>query len=186
MGMVIETIPKRITAADLLAMPDDGKRYELVAGELMELPPPILEHGETQANVGRILGNFVIPRKLGKVFTEAGFLIAENPDSVRAPDVSFISAGRVASGRLPAYFRGAPDIAVEIVSPSSSEPEAAARALMWLEAGSAAVWMLYPESRSAKVYRPMRNVVELGADDVLDAAPVLDGFAVKVSDFFLF
>lgn len=184
--MVIETIPKRITAADLLAMPDDGKRHELVAGELMELPPPILEHGETQANVARILGNFVLPRKLGRVFTEAGFLISVDPDSVRAPDVSFISAGRIAAGGLPAYFPGAPDIAVEIVSPSSSEPEALARALMWLEAGSAMVWMLYPDSRSAKVYRPMRSVIELGADDVLDAAPVLDGFAAKVSDFFLF
>lgn len=180
--MVIETMPKRITAADLLAMPDDGKRHELVAGESMELPPPILEHGETQANVGRILGNFVLPRKLGKVFTEAGFLIASDPDSVRAPDVACISARRIAAGRLPAYFTGAPDIAIEIVSPSSSEPEA----LMWLDAGSAIVWMLYPDSRSAKVYRPGRNAAALGADGVLDAAPVLDGFSARVSDLFPF
>lgn len=184
--MVIETMPKRITVADLLAMPDDGKRHELVAGELIELPPPILEHGETQANVGRILGNFVLPRKLGKVFTEAGFLIASDPDSVRAPDVAFISARRIAAGRLPAYFAGAPDIAVEIVSPSSSEPEALARALMWLDAGSAIVWMLYPDSRSAKVYRPGRNVAILGADGVLDAAPVLEGFSARVADLFPF
>ena len=184
--MIVETIPRRITADDLLAMPDDGKRHELVAGELTELPPPILEHGGIQANVGRILGNFVIPRRLGMVFTEAGFLIDVDPDTVRAPDVAFISARRIPEGGLPAYFPGAPDIAIEVVSPSGSEPEALARALTWLEAGSAAVWTLYPDSRSAKVYRTMRNVVELGEDDVLDAAPVLDGFSVRVSDLFPF
>jgi len=184
--MIVEAIPKRITADDLLAMPDDGKLHELVAGELTEAPPPILEHGEIQANVGRILGNFVIPRRLGRVFTKAGFLITTDPDTVRAPDVAFISAWRIPEGGLPAYFPGAPDIAIEVVSPSSSEPEAVVRALTWLEAGSAAVWTLYPDSRSVKVYRPSRNVVTLGDDDVLDAAPVLVGFSVKVSDLFPF
>ena len=87
---------------------------------------------------------------------------------------------------MPAYFPGAPDIAIEVVSPSSSEPEALARALTWLEAGSAAVWMLYPDSRSVKVYRPSLNVITLGENDVLDAAPVLVGFSVKVSDLFPF
>ena len=127
-----------------------------------------------------------IPRRLGRVFTEASFLIASDPDTVRAPDVAFISAWRIPEGGLPAYFPGAPDIAIEVVSPSSSEPEAVARALTCLEAGSAAVWMLYPDSRSVKVYRPPRNVVTLEADDVLDAAPVLVGFLVKVSDLFPF
>ena len=111
-----------------------------------------------------------IPRRLGRVFTEAGFLIATDPDTVRAPDVAFISAGRIPVGGLPAYFPGAPDIAIE-VSPSSSEPEAVARALTWLEAGSAAVWMLYPDSRSVKVYRPSRNVAALEADDATFSTP---------------
>ena len=132
------------------------------------------------------LGGFVRPRRLGAAFTETGFLISRNPDTVRMPDVAFVSVERLPQGGgLPSgYFPFAPDIAVEVVSRTDTPSAARARALMWIEAGSALVWMLFPDSRSATVYRADGGVVALGEDDVLDAAPVLDGFSVRVSEFF--
>ena len=98
--------------------------------------------------------------------------------------MAFVSADRLPYGDLPGYLPFAPDIAVEVVSPSDTPSAAHARALMWLDAGSALVWMLFPDSRSATVYRPNGDVFALGEDDILDAAPVLDGFSVKVSELF--
>ena len=186
--MTTATIPKIITAKEFAIMPDcEDARLELVNGELTELPPsPMPSHGNTQLNAGMALGGFVRPRRLGAAFTETGFLISRNPDTVRMPDVAFVSAERLPQGGgLPSgYFPFAPDIAVEVVSRSDTPSAARARALMWLDAGSALVWMLFPDSRTATVYRADGGVVALGEDDVLDAAPVLDGFSVKVSEFF--
>ena len=185
--MTTATMPRLITAKEFAMTPHNDMRRELVNGEVMELPPsPMPSHGNTQLNAGMALGGFVRPRRLGVAFTETGFLISRNPDTVRLPDVAFVSAERLPEGGgLPSgYFPFAPDIAVEVVSPSATRLETHERALMWLDAGSALVWMLFPESRSAAVYRPNGDITALGEDDVLDAAPVLDGFSVKVSEFF--
>ncbi len=183
--MTTATIPRLITAAELLAMPDDDMQYELVNGELIKLPPPDFTHGEIQLTVGGILRDFVRPGRLGRVTTDAGYLITIDPDTVRSPDVSFVSARRIEPRSRPrGYLPFAPDIAVEVVSPSATGPETRARALMWLEAGSALVWMLFPESRSVTAYHSDGEIMTLGEDDILDAAPVLDGFSVKVSEFF--
>ena len=183
--MTTATVPRLMTADDLLAMPDDGMRCELVNGELTELPPPEFTHGEIQLNAGAILRQFVRPRGLGRVTTDAGYRISADPDTVRSPDAAFVSARRLRNvGRPRGYLPFAPDIAVEVVSRSDTPSAARARALMWLEAGSALVWMLFPDSRSATVYRADGDFFTLGENDVLDAAPVLDGFSVKVSEFF--
>ena len=186
--MITATIPRLMTAKEFAIMPDcEDARLELVNGELTESPPsPMPSHGNTQSNAGRLLGNFARPRSDGIELTETGFLISRNPDTVRMPDVAFVSAERLPEGGgLPSgYFPFAPDIAVEVVSRTDTPSAARARALMWLEAGSALVWMLFPDSRTATVYRADGDFFTLGEDDVLDAAPVLDGFSVKVSEFF--
>ena len=186
--MTTATMPRLMTAKEFAMTPhDDDMRRELVDGELIELPPsPMPSHGNTQSNAAGVVREFVRPRRLGVAFTETGFLISRNPDTVRLPDVAFVSAERLPEGGgLPSgYFPFAPDIAVEVVSPSATRSETHERALMWLDAGSALVWMLFPDSRSATVYRPNGDITTLGEDDVLDAAPVLDGFSVKVSEFF--
>ncbi len=180
------TLAKPITAEEFLLMPDDGKRHELVEGELTELtPPPGWVHGKTQSNTSGVLREFVRPRRLGDVVTETGFVISTDPDTVRAPDVAFVSAGRLPKGEPPAgYLRLVPDIAAEVVSPSDTASEIRSRVRMWLEAGCRLVWVVYPASRSVTVYRSMSDVTMLEADDVLDGAPVLDGFGVSVSDLF--
>ena len=184
--MTTATMPRLMTADDLLAMPDDGMRRELVNGELTDLtPPPEFTHGETQLNAGAILRQFVRPRGLGRVTTDAGYRISADPDTVRSPDAAFVSARRLRGvGRPRGYLPFAPDIAVEVVSPSATRSETHERALMWLDAGSDLAWTLFPESRSATVYRPNGDITALGEDEILDAAPVLDGFSVRVSEFF--
>ena len=184
--MTTATIPRLMTAKEFAMMPDDEMRHELVNGEVIELSgPPMPTHGRTQFESASVLAQFAARGGYGEVFVETGFLIARDPDTVRAPDVALVLADKLPDGDLPrAYFPFAPDIAVEVVSPSDTPSDAHERALMWLDAGSALVWMLFPDSRSATVYRPNGDVFALGEDDVLDAAPVLDGFSVKVSELF--
>ena len=185
--MTTATIPRFVTAEEFAMIPDcDDARLELVKGEVIALPPsPMPSHGSTQMNAGLALGGFVRPKRLGAAFTETGFLISRNPDTVRMPDVAFVSADKLPGDRPPDwYFPFAPDIAVEVETRSDTPSAARARALMWLDAGSALVWMLFTESRSATVYRADGTTETLGEDDILDAAPVLDGFSVKVSEFF--
>ena len=184
--MTTATIPKLMTAKEFAMMPDDDMRHELVNGEVIELSgPPMPTHGITQLEAASALRQFARRGGHGEVFVETGFLIARNPDTVRAPDAALVLADRLPDGDLPrAYFPFAPDIAVEVVSPSDTPLDAHERALMWLDAGSPLVWMLFPDSRSIAVYRPDGSAATLGEDDILDAAPVLDGFSVKVSELF--
>ena len=183
--MTTATIPRLMTAEDFAMMPRDDMRHELVNGEVIELSgPPMPTHGRTQAKAASVLARFAERGGHGEAFIWTGFLISRDPDTVRAPDVAFILAGRLPDGDLPGYLPFAPDIAVEVVSPSDTPSAAHARALMWLDAGSVLVWMLFPESRSVTVYRADGEIFTLGEDDILDAAPVLDGFSVKVSELF--
>ena len=185
--MTTATIPRLMTAKEFAMIPDcDDARLELVNGEVIELPPsPMPSHGSTQMNAGGILREFVRPERKGAAFTETGFLISRNPDTVRMPDVAFVSVDKLPGDRPPDwYFPFAPDIAVEVETRLDTPSAARARALMWLDAGSALVWMLFTESRSATVYRADGEIFTLGEDDILDAAPVLDGFSVNVSEFF--
>ena len=96
------TSAKLMTADELLEMPDDGSRYELIEGELVELVPPGASHGFVASNAGATLREFVRPRRLGAVFAaETGFVISTDPDTVRAPDAAFVASDRLPEGRLP-------------------------------------------------------------------------------------
>src|SRR4051794_26210352 len=114
-----------LTADQLFEMPDDGMRHELVRGELRTMPPAGAEHGWIAFNAARIVGNHVITNQLGWVFAaETGFRIFRDPDTVRAPDVAFVGAARFPEGRPPIRFAElAPDLIVEVVSPSDSANE---------------------------------------------------------------
>ena len=186
--MVTIAIPNLITAEEFAMMDEfDDVRRELVNGELVEVPlnPPI--HGISQANAGMALGVFAFPRRLGAALIRTGFLISRNPDTVRMPDVAFVSADKLPGERPPdCFFSSAPDIAVEVITRSDSPSAARDRARIWLDAGSSLVWLMFTASRSVAVYRPNEDVATLGEDDFLDAAPVLDGFSARVSEFFDF
>ncbi len=179
------TKPKLMTADEFLMMPDDGKRYELIRGELVELPQPKPVHGFVSMRVARPLDDFVMAHGLGIVIAPAGFVIEIGPDTVRAPDVAFISWDRLPDGELPdGYLRTAPNIVVEVLSPSDRPGAVNAKIQLWLDTGAELVWALHPPTKTVRICRPDAEDVTLTEDDILDAEPVLPGFSVPVADLF--
>ena len=181
------TSAKLMTADEMFDMPDDGRRYELIQGELIELtPPPGSQHGFVAAKVGARLAGFVEPRELGSVFAaETGFLISTEPDTVRAPDAAFVCANRIPKDGLPpGYLQLAPDIVVEVVSPSDRATDVQDKVRAWLDAGSRLVWVAYPSTKSVMAYRVNGQVTVVQGDQVLDGDPVLDEFSIPVSELF--
>lgn len=176
----------RMTADDLLRLPDSGKRCELVAGELVERPATGGEHGYIAAEVLYRLGTFTEQHEVGGAVFAAGtgFRIGRDPDTVRAPDVAYVAEPRVAQAQTVGYPDLAPDLVVEVVSPHDSAGEVQERVEDWLRAGTQLVWVLYPQSRSAVVYRPDGEARVLHADDTLGGDPVLPGFACRVGELF--
>jgi|SRR5215218_3860766 len=118
----MDVVRQQVTADELLHMPDDGFRYELVQGELRRMAPAGNVHGRVAMNIGISLGNYVKAHDLGTVYAaETGFRLAEDPDTVRAPDVAFVSRPRVeAVGEAEGFWPEAPDLAVEVASPGDS------------------------------------------------------------------
>jgi Uma2 family endonuclease len=175
-----------MTADELLARPRDGFRYELVRGELIRMSPSGGEHGTIAAILTVIFGNFVIEKKLGLVFgAETGFKIAVDPDTVRAPDFAFVSRARIPESGIPkGYWIGAPDLAVEVISPGDIYGEVEDKVLEWLDAGTRMVIVVNPRRRTSTVYRSRNDVKILSEDGELSGEDVLPGFSCKVSAFF--
>jgi Uma2 family endonuclease len=184
--VTIET--RRTTAEELLRMPDDGFRYELVRGELRKMPPAGSEHGVIAMDIGVSLGNHVKANRLGRVYAaETGFLLASDPDTVRAPDVAFVSRERVEeAGRVAGYWPGAPDLVVEVVSPNDTHAQVTEKALAWLEAGCRMVLVADPERRVVTVYRSRSEIRILTAEagDVIDGGDVVPGWKLPVAELF--
>jgi len=178
--------PPPTTAAELESRPAGEDRLELVRGKVSELSPAGFEHGLIAAALLRMLGNFVSERGLGYVVsTETGFVLARDPDTVRAPDVAFVSAERVAATGLPVgFFDGAPDLAVEVVSPTDASEAVEAKVLDYLEAGSGEVWVVHPARRTVRIAGTRDRSRILRAGDTLDGGEILPGFAVQVEDLF--
>src|SRR5215212_8112943 len=168
---------KLITADELLRLPDDGMRHELVQGELRTMPPGGWEHGQESSKLDRSLGNYVEAHELGEVATnEPGFLLATNPDTVRAPDVAFVRRGRLPTGvARRGYFNGAPDLAIEVISPNDLYTEVDEKVAEWLEHGTRMVLVVNRCRRTVAVHRPGRDVGILGIQDTLDGEDVVPG-----------
>ncbi len=143
-------------------------------------------HGRIAMTIGAALSKHVKAKQLGEVVAaETGFLIARNPDTVRAPDAAFISKRHVPPGGLPeGFFPQAPDIAVEVLSPSDSHLDVEEKIEQWLQAGAALVWVVNPRGRSVTVYRSGRDPRILRENDVLTGEEVCAGFSVKVAELF--
>ena len=176
-----------LTADELLRLSTTGRRLELVKGELFEMPPAGGRHGSVAMSVGALLYAHVRANHLGEVFAaETGFILRRDPDTVRAPDASFVAKDRLPAADLPVgYLDLAPDLAVEVVSPGDTNREVEEKVLDWLRSGVKLVWVIYPANRSATVYRSMDDVQELSEDDSLDGEQVVPGFTCSVGDLFL-
>ena len=175
-----------MTAEELLHMPDDGFRYELVRGELRRMTPAGNEHGYIASNVNISLGHHVKKNKSGRVYSaETGFKITTNPDTVRAPDVAFITQDRVEQfGDMKGYLPCAPDLAVEVISPGDTYPEVEEKVFEWLEAGCKMVIVVNPSKRTVTVFRSPTEVERLTENDILEGGNVVPGWVLPVGEIF--
>lgn len=171
-----------MTAEALLAFSDDDRRRELVSGFVVSQPPASFQHGGIAAEVFRRLSVFVHRHDLGNVVsTETGFLLARDPDTVRAPEVAFVSHARIArAGSFRGYFPGAPDLAVEVLSPGDRPADVQAKVGDYLAAGTAIVWVIDPTRREAMVHRSSLGAVLITEEGTLEGEEILPGFAVTV------
>ena len=176
-----------MTADDLLRMPDDGFRYELVKGELKKTAPAGHWHGRVAINITTPLAQHVRAHNLGAVYAaETGFKLASDPDVVRAPDVAFIRRERVEEvGNVEGYWPGAPDLAVEVVSPSDSYTDVQEKVFDWLEAHTRMVIVVMPRRRAVAVYRSLTEIVMLTENDALEGGDVVPGWTMPVRDLFV-
>ena len=153
------TQTKLLTADDLLRLYSQGVRGELIRGVLCETMPTGQEHGEIAAVLAAELVIFTRTRKLGRVTTsDAGVRLGRDPDTVREPDVAYFSAEKMPPGvRVTGYSETAPDLVVEIASPSDSRSQIHDKARMWLSHGVRLVWVVQPDTRTIDVHRGDRD-----------------------------
>jgi Uma2 family endonuclease len=174
------------TAEELLRMPSDDYRYELVKGELRKMTPAGTRHGSIISRLLAALVQHVDAQALGEVFgPDSGFKIADSPDTVRAPDVAFVREERIPHGELTEKFwPGGPDLAVEVISPADTLYELDEKVEEYMTSGVALVWVVNPKKRTITVYRPGASPEVLGESDQLDGRPVLPAFQYPVAKVF--
>ncbi len=177
--------PSITTADELLGAPEELGRCELVKGELIMMTPAGSFHGRVEDNIYREISVFVCRHDLGMVFpSDTGFILERFPDTVRSPDISFVGRARIPSVPPQGFFPGAPDLAVEIRSPSDRSREIDDKIRDYLAAGSLVVWDVNPASKSVTVHRHGAEPVVFGADGSLTEDELLPGFALSVKAIF--
>jgi Uma2 family endonuclease len=180
--MTVETPPKLMTADELLAMPDDGMRHELVRGELVTMSPAGFDHSEVTLTIGASLRDFVRRHRLGKVVgADCGFVIRHNPDTVFAPDAAFVAVER--PQKSPKFYLGAPDLAVEVISPSDTYTEVAAKVEEYLAVGTRIVIVVDPQKQTARI-ETLEGARRLTIDDSLDGGDVVPGWKLPLKELF--
>ncbi|HEX8068854.1 MAG TPA: Uma2 family endonuclease [Pyrinomonadaceae bacterium] len=182
----MSTTTQLTTADELLKLPRGSFRYELVKGELITMSPAGSEHGAVIMNLAAPLAQHIKAHKLGVTFgAETGFKLASDPDTVLAPDISFVRRERVPAEGLPqSYWPGGPDLAVEVLSPGDRQAKVKAKVAAWLASGARAVWVVSPRLRNVTVYRSLTDVAVRTENDELDGGDVVPGFRCRVAEIF--
>ena len=178
------TILKLMTAEELLQMPDDNMQRELIRGVLTEDMPPGDEHGVLVARIGWLFTNYREDNDYGEVRAgDSGFLLERDPDTVRGPDVAWVSPDRLAAP-VPGFAELAPDLVVEVRSPGDSQRHMAERAMMWLSHSVRMALVADPGPVALTIYRTGQPPLVLGEFDVFEGDDVLPGFTEPVWRFF--
>lgn len=170
-----------MTADELLHTHIPDKQVELVRGVLVVREPPGLRHGRIALDLGAQLMSHVRAHELGEVYVESGFKLTSDPDTVRGPDVAFISRERLPEPEPEGYPALAPDLVVEVLSPGDRPGEVLNKVADWLTAGTPLVWIIDPKRRLARVYRQDGSETLVSADEALDGEDVVPGFTCRLA-----
>ncbi len=183
MGVVAQQL---LTAEEVWRLPVTGTRRELVRGEVVETMPPGGRHGAIAVVLAMLLRLWVQKTGGGYVGVEAGYILSRNPDTVRGPDVSYLRGERLPATGVPEGFWAlAPDLAVEIVSPSETADEVREKVRDFLQAGTPLVWTIYPRTVEVIVHTADGLARTYSGDDVLEFPTVLPGFSCTVIELFV-
>ncbi|MDW8106850.1 MAG: Uma2 family endonuclease [Armatimonadota bacterium] len=172
---------RRYTEQDLLQLPDDGRKYELVNGRLQVVPTGA-KHGWIGLKLaGKVYA--VLPDTMRAFDSSTGFRMASG--NIRSPDLSVMSVSRLPAGEVPTGFAdGAPDLAIEIVSPSESLSDLLQKVGEYFESGAREVWLLFPERKQVYRLRAPLEIEVLNENDVLTGGELLPEFKVRVGELF--
>ncbi|MFQ5932399.1 MAG: Uma2 family endonuclease [Nitrospiraceae bacterium] len=178
----------RMTARDLWRLGKGDVRRELVNGEVIEMAPVGGVHGQLTGRIYRRLAAHVEQHGRGEVVVgDVGFVLSlpNDPERVRAPDVAFVSSPRLPGGRLPqGFFQSAPDLAVEVLSPSDNPLEVQQKVRDYLETGARLVWVVAPQAKTVTVYRADGSARLLREHERLEGEDVLPGLAIPLTEVF--
>ncbi|MDZ7705863.1 MAG: Uma2 family endonuclease [Trueperaceae bacterium] len=182
--MTVES--QSISAEQLFELSGEGKHYELVRGELDVVAPAGHKHGYITMEIGSSLARHVRENRFGRVYAaETGFKLASNPDTVLAPDVAFVSTERLQNvDTTTAYLLVAPDLVVEVLSPSDLNSKIAEKVAMWLEHHTSLVIVIDPHLHTATLYRSRTDANILTRTDTLDGGEVVPGWQLSLDTLF--
>ena len=171
---------------DLYTLPDDGYRYELLAGSLLREARPGALHGLVVTSVTVVLAEWARAGNTGVVLTgDSGFILERAPDTLRGPDVAWISRARFdAVGPVGTAFPGPPDLAVEVLSPTDRPGDVHAKVADYLAAGTRLVWLVDPARRRVTTYKTLLAPRVFGRNERLGDEELLPGFGVRVGELF--
>ena len=183
--MATTITPRTIDDLERVGAPEG--RWELIDGELVEMSPGSEDHGAYGTAIIVYLGGHVYSFRLGRVFgPDTGFVISDDPPTVRVPDAAFVQADRLPPDRdRRRYLRVMPDIAVEVVSPSDRPGEVIAKVALWLNAGVTLVWLVDPEMETITVFERGKTPLLLSVDETLTGGEILPGFELPVRSIFV-
>lgn len=174
-----------MTAEELLQLPRDDFRYELINGELERMPAPGFPHGRITVRLITPLAQFVWDHDLGEVFDYSGFQLTVGPDTVLGPDAAFVSKERLKEAKEDrGYWPGPPDIAVEVLSPSDRPSRVATRISLWFEHGVKQLWIVNQKTRTVTIYRSPEDATTFSGSDDLEAQDLLPGFRLSLDRIF--
>ncbi len=172
-----------MTAEQLLSHAGKG-RTELVRGELVEMSPVGRKHSRLVVRLLSWMTPFVADRNLGEVGTEGGFILRRNPDTVRAPDVHFVLSSRLAAAAEDGFLEGAPDLAVEVLSPDDRAGDVQEKIREYLGAGAGLVFVVDPATQTVSVHHPSGDAHTYSGQDQVSSEDVLPGFSFRPADLF--
>ncbi len=183
--MTIATEKTIWTDEAFMALPDDGDRYEVVNGELIKMGNSGMEHGNLGTFLGGALEFYVRPRKLGATF-DSSTAFKMKSGNKRSPDISFAAKERLKGlKKLPkGFFDGAPDLAIEVLSPSNTFEEIHGKLVEYFESGCRLAWVINPDEESVLVYRKPQPEKLLKITDSLDGEEIVPGFSLAIAELF--